>query len=832
MTETTISTSKPSPPPASVPPPNGAGSGGRAFHYADSVYFQDGLWLTILLTGALYIVLAAALDAAGYMEGLAIVVPVTIGAFAVGLLMSYSRFDGFFALSYSMFVSLAWILFLMARSVPEQEITPFLGSGINELQARVYLVLLRLLDWVEAALNGAASADNYVFMFEISFLMWWLTYLGVWSIFRYGYTWRAIVPAGVVLLINTYYAPRSTIPFLIVFVLLALILLIRTNLAEQQLRWREQRVYFSPDITWDFVRNGLLFSALLVAAAWVLPGLGRNPQVREFLAPVNSSWEQTAQNVQRLYQGLNRQAAEQGSAFGDTLPLGGARNVTDEPVFQAQTSEGRYWRAVAFDTYDGRTWSITGAQDAAYEAGQIVPVASWRARKAISQTITLLAPVGDVLFGMPDMAQATLRIRAQEYRQPGAPPIQAANPAPDALAVEFALARTARDLNHGDAYTVISAATTATQRDLRGAGTDYPPAIADRYLQIPPNFSPRVADLARQMTAGATNPYDQAKAIENFLRTIPYNDSIPATPADADPLEYFLFDIQQGYCDYYATAMTMMLRSVGVPARAVSGYAEGIYDEENGLYFVTQRDAHTWVEVFFPEYGWIEFEPTAAESPLERPTGDEAEDMAITSQTEPTPPAGAEPTPEPGPDAEREPPPFTGEELLGDELGGLAGRPSNAWWLVALALLIVVPVGGFLIWRARHQGPTTFAMALPLVLYVKMQQWAQRLGIVAPPSATPYEHAATLVQALPQGRPQIGDITESYVRFRFSRQESPAPEADPALQENWRTLEGHFWRAWWRNLRTGLWRRSAPAQDHFEIVETPRPAKRGRKKQG
>jgi transglutaminase-like putative cysteine protease len=458
-----------------------------------------------------------------------------------------------------------------------------------------------------------------------------------------------------------------------------------------------------------------------------------------------------------------------------------------------------------------------------------VPVASWRARKAISQTITLLAPVGDVLFGMPDMAQATLRIKAQEYRQPGAPPIQAANPAPDSPAVEFALARAARDLNHGDAYTLISAATTATQRDLRSAGTNYPPAIADRYLQIPPNFSPRVADLARQVTAGATTPYDQAKAIEGFLRTIPYNDSIPATPAGVDPLEYFLFDIQQGYCDYYATAMAMMLRSVGVPARAVSGYAEGIYDEENGLYFVTQRDAHTWVEVFFPEYGWIEFEPTAAESPLERPTGDDAQDMAITSQTEPTPPAGAEPTPEQGQGGEREPPPFTGEELLGDDLGGIAGRAPMAWWLVVLALLIVVPIGGFLIWRARHEGPTAFALALPLILYEKMQGWGQRLGVMPLPSATPYEHAASLGQVLPQGRPQIGEITESYIRFRFSRQEVPAPEADPALQQSWRTLEGHFWRAWWRNLRSGLWRRQPPG-DPYEIVESTRPAKRSRKK--
>ena len=356
-----------------------AADAARPFRYLDSVYFQDGQWLTGVLAGVLYLVLAAALDAAGHVGSLTIVIPVTLAAFALGVFMSFSRFDGFFALSHSMFVGLAWILFLMASTVPANAIDPFLDNGVGELQARVYFVLLRLLDWVDAALNRTASADNYVFVFEICFLMWWLAYLGTWSIFRHGYTWRAIVPAGVVLLINTYYAPQPTMGFLVAFVLVGLVLLVRTNLAEQQLRWRVQRVYFSPDIAWDFLRNGLAFSVIIVALAWVLPGLGRNPQVREFLAPVNGAWENTSQSVQRLYQGLNRQAQERGAAFGDSLTLGGERNVTDSPVFQVATSQGRYWRAVAFDTYDGRSWQNTADGAARVRAGEIVPVASWRA---------------------------------------------------------------------------------------------------------------------------------------------------------------------------------------------------------------------------------------------------------------------------------------------------------------------------------------------------------------------------------------------------------------------------------------------------------------------
>src|SRR5690606_398630 len=173
--------------------------------------------------------------AAGYVASMALLVPVTLGALFLGMLMSYSRFDGFFALSHSMFTGLAWILYLMSGLVSADEITPFMENGIPEVQAKAYFVLLRWLNWIDAALNNVASNDNYIFIFEMCFLIWWLTYLGVWSIFRYGYTWRAVIPAGIVLLINTYYAPHSILGFLVVFCLVAMRLFVRTNLAEQQL---------------------------------------------------------------------------------------------------------------------------------------------------------------------------------------------------------------------------------------------------------------------------------------------------------------------------------------------------------------------------------------------------------------------------------------------------------------------------------------------------------------------------------------------------------------------------------------------------------------------
>jgi hypothetical protein len=336
-------------------------------------------------------------------------------------------------------------------------------------------------------------------------------------------------------------------------------------------------------------------------------------------------------------------------------------------------------------------------------------------------------------------------------------------------------------------------------------------------VQLPEEFPAKVAELAQQLTLGATTPYAKAKAIEAYLRTIPYNDAIPAPPAGRDPLEYFLFDIQEGYCDYYATAMAMMLRVVGVPARTASGYAEGTFDEESGAYFVTERDAHTWVEVFFPEYGWIEFEPTAGESPLERPPGEDPAELATNQQQpEPTPEAdasAAQPTSPPG--AEELPPQFTGEELLeGQE--NAAGSPVMAWWLVLLALIIVIPIGALLIWRVRSSGPTVFTAELPLQVYERLERWSQRLGLPLRASHTPHEHARALSGALPEAEPLVREVTDSYVRYRFSGAE-PVVEASeqtqpPALWETWRRLESVFWRAWRRSW--GQWLRRKPVDPH------------------
>jgi hypothetical protein len=167
-------------------------------------------------------------------------------------------------------------------------------------------------------------------------------------------------------------------------------------------------------------------------------------------------------------------------------------------------------------------------------------------------------------------------------------------------------------LNSSHTYQVESFIPEASVDEMRAAGRNYPSIIAQRYLALPPDIPERVYALARKLTATQVAPYDQARAIERYLReTYPYTLKVSAPPAGVDVADYFLFELKKGYCDYYATSMVVLARAAGIPARLVSGYASGTYDAPNAVYLVTAANAHSWVEIYFPGIGWIEFEPTA-----------------------------------------------------------------------------------------------------------------------------------------------------------------------------------------------------------------------------
>ncbi len=144
---------------------------------------------------------------------------------------------------------------------------------------------------------------------------------------------------------------------------------------------------------------------------------------------------------------------------------------------------------------------------------------------------------------------------------------------------------------------------------LRKAGAAYPDEITNLYLQLP-ELDPRIKQLAQKITENSHNEYDRAANIERYLKTHYAYTLDLSGPKTDDPLAYFLFTRRAGHCEYFAAAMTVMLRDLGIPARYVGGFLPGEYNDLGGDYIVRASDAHTWVEAYFPAYGWITFDPT------------------------------------------------------------------------------------------------------------------------------------------------------------------------------------------------------------------------------
>jgi protein-glutamine gamma-glutamyltransferase len=161
-------------------------------------------------------------------------------------------------------------------------------------------------------------------------------------------------------------------------------------------------------------------------------------------------------------------------------------------------------------------------------------------------------------------------------------------------------------------YQATSAIPIAKPAELRKVPRSYPEGILSTYLQLPP-LDPRIKKLADEVTANSRNEYDKAANIERYLKTrYGYTLDLTGYPPE-DPLAYFLFVRRAGHCEYFAAAMTVMLRAEGIPARYVTGFLPGEYNDLGGDYIVRESDAHAWVEVYFPGYGWLTFDPTPAD---------------------------------------------------------------------------------------------------------------------------------------------------------------------------------------------------------------------------
>jgi transglutaminase-like putative cysteine protease len=303
------------------------------------------------------------------------------------------------------------------------------------------------------------------------------------------------------------------------------------------------------------------------------------------------------------------------TGFTESVNLGDLRKILRSSVVvmrvkvvdgSARSFQGIKWRGVALNSFDGKHWYNDNTK-----LRPLTPVApserpgewdfqfdsddAWH--NLVHHPLryrVLLSPLStDVLFAAAVPRQLTGHFRLINLDET------------DSL----------HNPQHGYAplgYDMVSETGLPSPTELRRASTEYPSDLRLLYLNLP-QLDPRIAQLARQVSVSATNPYDRALAIEKHLRsTFGYSLDPPAIEPK-DPIGSFLFKSKQGYCEYFAAAMAVMLRTLGIPSRLVNGFQTGSYNRVGKDFVVRARDAHSWVEVYFPPYGWVPFDPTPAD---------------------------------------------------------------------------------------------------------------------------------------------------------------------------------------------------------------------------
>ncbi len=306
------------------------------------------------------------------------------------------------------------------------------------------------------------------------------------------------------------------------------------------------------------------------------------------------------------------------TGFSDRVQLGqiGQIQQSNSVVMHVQIdgdSDGRhalYWRGTSLAVFDGRSWANLRRHQVllekqagndfeipAFETGLFRDAAAgataFTHREQIIRYHVLMEPIGTNIFFLAPWARRV----TGNYRL---------------LAADAAAAVHDVDVEHPiTSYEAESDISSPSALELRRSQNDYPPQVAFGYLQLPA-VDPRIRALAAQIAGSAGNNFDKAAAIDKYLKThYGYTLQLLSAPT-RDPLANFLFERRQGHCEYFASAMAVMLRTLGIPARVVNGFRSDEFNDVTANYVVRAKDAHSWVEVYFPGHGWQTFDPTPA----------------------------------------------------------------------------------------------------------------------------------------------------------------------------------------------------------------------------
>jgi transglutaminase-like putative cysteine protease len=612
-----------------------------------------------------------------------------------------------------------------------------LAQNLASLSGRITTLYEHLSTWIGTLSSGEVALDPVISVLIWGMILWLTAAWAGWNIRRRYRVILGVTPAGAILVGSLNFVHEDAL-ILVPFLGATFLLSVLVGHQSRENQWEKERIDYSTDIRSDLAIVSVLLVSVILLFATLVPSIS----LQRILEIGRRLSEKQPKQVENIGESLGLiSKPDQEGLFGGIVPgglprthlIGTGSELSGQVVMTIRTGElppgppdnfpletipRHYWRTLTYDQYTGNGWLSDNTTFTNYQAGELAHsldfVIGMPSQHLINQEIKTERLMGSQIYATGSLITVDQSYQVA-WRSFDPNFTSGRDRVEDFTSQDMFTARFNEQPGNQFTYHVQSLAPVIDQAQLRTAGKQYPTWIKERYLPLPGTITDRTTRLADELTASKTTPYEQAIAIESYLRQYPYSIDIPLPPAEQDVVDYFLFNIQRGYCDYYASAMVVLARLSGLPARLVVGYANGSYNTLTAKYIVTEADAHTWVEIYFQGIGWVEFEPTGSRPLIQYP-----EQVPVPKIIEP------------------------------GMVGSMQSEPGSRWnpWLVGVTvLLIAVPlffIGRVMIDSLRlHRASPTAAISN---LYRRLRLRGETLVRGATPpiqkGVTPNEFAA------------------------------------------------------------------------------------------
>ncbi len=672
------------------------------------------------------------------------------------------------------------------------------GASIGQLfQAATDEVVLAWTDLIVAGHLLTRAYGHHLLI--LGLIAWGSSQFASYATFGHRRPINAVVVIGLLLLTNMALTMRDQLVYLVIFSIGSLFLLVRFHTLDEQADWLRRRIGDPTAISALYLRGGTVFILAAITGSLLLTNAASSAPLAGAWTDVGARFLEWSQFLERFLPST-RSGRPLGPTFGDTARIGATWTTDDSPQlrvdFPASESAPPFLAAAYYDQFDLGAWARSPGRDEGRDAGS-----------------ELLAGTGEELVKGGRRALVTTIMPAYQRREfflPGAPSTLSAGARVRLIGETGLLSGIDRDAT-SDPYQVTTYVPASekdgglTKERLRASGGAYPPEILALYGPgtLPAgSIGPEARKLLDEIVArvGSGSAYDLADEIvrtlrdpERFVYTTDVTDDLASCP-DASLVECFA-RMKAGFCQWYASTMTVFMRERGIPARYVEGFLPGAPDPAGGTRTVKASDGHAWVQVYFPQFGWVDFDPTGG--PASRPQ--------LAALPSGAPVASGGPSPSGGSVAPAIP---TVPRDDANEPGGSVAQASRnqgpAGLFIAIAVLLTVVVGALaaVAWRRGPRGPISADDA-----YGSISRLATRLGFGPRPTQTVYEYAGALSDELPMLRPELETVARAKVEVAYGGLSLPDDRMS-ALRQAHRRLRVQLLRLIpRRRRRRSLWRR-------------------------